>query len=70
MSDQLQASPITRIDNDEDLQHALSRLYALWGAEPGTPDGDERDALADLIEPYETAVMRAELTTDAAGAEQ
>ncbi|MBA3700421.1 MAG: transcriptional regulator [Planctomycetes bacterium] len=36
-----------------DLREALARMEALWGAKPGTPDGDELDVLADLVEAYE-----------------
>mgnify|MGYP003642595045 CR=1 FL=1 len=41
------------IQNDDSLVLALKRMYELWNAEPGTPDGDELDAWADLIEEYE-----------------
>lgn len=49
--------PITRIDNDEDLQRALTRMWELWNAEDGPPEGAELDALADLIAPYEAALL-------------
>jgi HTH-type transcriptional regulator / antitoxin HigA len=45
---------IRPIRNDDDLTEALRRLDALWGAAPGTPEGDELDILAVLIEDYET----------------
>jgi HTH-type transcriptional regulator/antitoxin HigA len=32
---------------------ALDRIGALMGAKPGTPEGDELDVLADLVEHYE-----------------
>ena len=54
-----QPEPITRIDNDIDLQRALQRMDELWNAQSGTPEGDELDALADLIEAYETPILAA-----------
>jgi HTH-type transcriptional regulator / antitoxin HigA len=36
-----------------DLREALARLEVLWGAKSGTPEGDELDVLADLVEAYE-----------------
>lgn len=36
-----------------DHEAALARIEALWGADPGTPEGDELDVLADLVEHYE-----------------
>ena len=36
-----------------DLREALVRIEALWGAKSGTPEGDELDVLADLVEAYE-----------------
>lgn len=45
---------IRPIRNDDDLTEALRRLDAVWGAAPGTPEGDELDILAVLIEDYET----------------
>jgi HTH-type transcriptional regulator / antitoxin HigA len=40
-----------RSGGDYDL--ALQRVEALWGSEPGTPNGDELDVLVPLIEAYE-----------------
>ena len=45
---------IRPIRSDDDLTEALRRLDALWGAATGTPEGDELDVLAVLIEDYET----------------
>lgn len=45
---------IKPIRNDEDLRAALARLDAIFQAEPGTPEGDEMDVLATLIEAYES----------------
>lgn len=44
---------IKPILSDEDLSAALARMDQLWGAEIGTPEGIELDALASLIEMYE-----------------
>lgn len=41
------------IHNDVDLEKALARIEALWGAEIGTPAGDELDILCLLVERYE-----------------
>lgn len=45
---------IRPIRNDDDLTDALRRLDAVWGAAPGTPEGDELEVLAVLVEDYET----------------
>jgi HTH-type transcriptional regulator/antitoxin HigA len=37
----------------EDLTAAFTRLEQLWGAEGGSPEGDELEILALLIEKYE-----------------
>lgn len=44
---------IRLLRNDADLQQALTRLDALWGAEFGTAEGDELGLLALVIERYE-----------------
>ena len=41
------------IRNDDDLQRAFARMGQLWGAAIGSPEGDELDILAILIERYE-----------------
>ena len=41
------------IRSEDDYEGALARLGEIFQAEDGTPDGDERDILADLIEIYE-----------------
>ena len=41
------------IRTEEDYQAALARLSDVFQAPIGTPEGDERDVLADLIEHYE-----------------
>lgn len=44
---------ITKIENEADHQAALERIEAIFNAKPGTPEGDEFEALADLINDYE-----------------
>ena len=44
---------IKPIRNDDDLAAALGRMEQLWGAEANTPEGDELEVLALLIEKYE-----------------
>ena len=46
-------SKVTQILTEEDYDRALTRMNDIFQAEIGTPDGDERDALFDLIEEYE-----------------
>ena len=41
------------IRSDLDLELALERIEALWGAKPGTAKGDELDVLMLLVERYE-----------------
>ncbi len=45
---------IRPIRNPADLDAALSRVETLWGAPPGSPEGDELDVLLTLIEAYES----------------
>ncbi len=44
---------IKPIRNENDYNAALSRVDELMSAEPGSPEGEELDALADLVELYE-----------------
>lgn len=44
---------VKQIRNDEELAAAFARLEQVWGAPLGTPEGDELEALAVLIEEYE-----------------
>lgn len=44
---------IKPIRTEEDLATAMARLDELWGADIGTPEGDELEILALLIEKYE-----------------
>src|ERR1700675_2447196 len=41
------------IRNDDDHAAALREIEKLWGAAPGTEDGDKLDILATLVEKYE-----------------
>ena len=45
--------PIHPIRTPDDYNTALAGIEALWGADPGTPEGDELDVLIDLVEHYE-----------------
>ncbi|KPG92942.1 transcriptional regulator [Pseudomonas sp. RIT-PI-q] len=44
---------IKPIRSEEDLTAAFVRVEQLWGAEMGSPEGDELEILALLIEKYE-----------------
>ena len=44
---------IRPIRTDGDHAEALREIERLWGAEPGTPDGDRLDVLSTLVEAYE-----------------
>jgi HTH-type transcriptional regulator/antitoxin HigA len=44
---------ISPIRTEEDYQDALATIEKLWGAEPGTPDGDRFEVLFTLVEAYE-----------------
>ena len=44
---------IKPIRSDEDLTAALARVEQLWNAQAGSPEGDELEILAILIEKYE-----------------
>ena len=41
------------IRTEEDYEAALARIAEIFYAEIGTPEGDELDALVDLVELYE-----------------
>ena len=45
---------IEPIKNETDYDAALSRIDELMNAEPGSPDGQELDALTDFVEMYES----------------
>lgn len=44
---------IRPIRNDQDHAAALREIERMWGAEPGTPEGDTLDVLATLVDRYE-----------------
>jgi len=46
----MQVSPIK---TESDYAATMRRIESLWGAAPGTPEGDELDVLATLAEAYE-----------------
>jgi len=41
------------IRTEVDYERALTEIERLWGAKSGTPDGDQLDVLATLIDAYE-----------------
>lgn len=43
------------IKTAEDNRAALARIEQLWDAEPNTPEGDELEVLAILVEAFEEA---------------
>jgi len=44
---------IQPIRTEADYEKALASIERLWGAEPGTPNGDRLDVLLILVEDYE-----------------
>jgi HTH-type transcriptional regulator/antitoxin HigA len=46
----MQVSPIK---TESDYAAAMRRIESVWGAAPGTPEGDELEVLATLAEAYE-----------------
>ena len=48
------AIELTSILTEADYEVALAEVERLWGAKNGTPNGDRLDALATLIDAYET----------------
>jgi len=44
---------IRPIKSEHDYEHALARVDELMGADPDTPEGDELEVLATLVEAYE-----------------
>ncbi len=44
---------IEPIRTEEEYEHALARIYELFHAALGTPEGDELEILVDLVERYE-----------------
>jgi HTH-type transcriptional regulator/antitoxin HigA len=44
---------IKPIRTEADYEAGLKEIERLWGAEPGTPDGDRFEVLFTLVEVYE-----------------
>ena len=44
---------IKPIRTEAEYEAALARVYSLMDSEPGTPEGEELDLLADLVDAYE-----------------
>ena len=44
---------IQPLQTEEEYRRALHRLGEVFHAQPGTPEGDEHEILADLVEAYE-----------------
>ena len=44
---------IESIQNEDDHKRALAEIERLWGAAPGTPDGDRLDRLMTITDAYE-----------------
>jgi HTH-type transcriptional regulator/antitoxin HigA len=44
---------IKPIHTKKDYEQALKRIEKIWGAKSGTPQGDELDILATLVDKYE-----------------
>ena len=44
---------IKPIKTEQDYQYSITIIEKLWGAKKNTPDGNELDLLATLIESYE-----------------
>ena len=47
------AKHVKPIRTDDDYEHAVARIEALWDAAPGTAAADEVDVLAVLVDAYE-----------------
>ena len=45
---------IKPVRTEQDYEDALARIDALMDAAPGSPEFDELDILADLVEHYES----------------
>ena len=49
------AAEVKPVRTAADHEAAMAEIARLWGAKPGTPEGDRLDVLATLIEVYESA---------------
>ncbi len=41
------------LENDDELDRALARIWELFHSKPGTPESDELRALSEIVEAYE-----------------
>lgn len=57
------------IRTEADYTAALARIDELMDAEPGTPEGEELDALVDLVELYESKHVPMEAPSPSAALE-
>ncbi len=44
---------IRPVNSEQAYDEAIERIESLWGAESGTPEGDELDVLLTLVRVYE-----------------
>ena len=44
---------IRPVNSEQAYDEAIERIETLWGAESGTPEGDELDVLLTLVRVYE-----------------
>ena len=51
---------IQPIKDKATYQAAIERIEALWDVEPGTPEADELDVLATLVDVYESKTVEIE----------
>jgi HTH-type transcriptional regulator/antitoxin HigA len=58
---------IKPIKNERDYEQSLRRVESLWKSPEGSPEGDELDALATLIEAYERQHFSSSLDEVTAG---
>lgn len=49
---------IKPIKTESDYQAAMGRLETIFDAQPGTPEGDELEVLAVLVDNYERTHFR------------
>jgi hypothetical protein len=47
------AMEITTIQDEAHYEAALAELRRMWGAAPGTADGDYLDSLMDMVDDWE-----------------
>ena len=47
---------IRPVNSEQAYDEAIERIETLWGAESGTPEGDELDVLLTLVRVYEKEI--------------